>query len=70
MPSPQDMIDKIEAALLAYPTGVVTIRYADGRSIQYDRAQAINELAYWERQKAAQSGAGLSMTRLALKGDA
>lgn len=70
MASPQDMIDAIEAALLAYPVGIVTIRYADGRTMTYDRKQAIDELAYWQRQVAAQNGSGLQMTRLALKGDA
>lgn len=67
--TPQDMIDAIEAALLASPIGIVTIRYADGRSMQFDRKQALDELAYWQRQLAAQSGSGLQMTRLALKGD-
>jgi hypothetical protein len=70
MASPQDMIDAIEAALLAYPAGVVTIRYADGRSIQYDRKQAIDELAYWQRQVAAQAGSGLiEMRRMNYVGD-
>lgn len=67
---PQEMIDKLEAALLANPGGVVTIRYADGRTITFDRKQAIDELAYWNQKLAAQSGSGLRMARCYLKGDA
>jgi hypothetical protein len=64
------MIAAIEAALLAQPAGVVSIRYADGRSMTYDRRQAISELNYWQQQERAQAGSGLQMQRMALKGDA
>ena len=64
------MIDAISAALLAQPAGTVSVRYADGRSITYDRRQAISELNYWQQQARAQAGAGLQMQRMALKGDA
>ena len=68
--TPQDMIAAIEAALLANPAGTVSIRYADGRAVTFDRKQALNELAYWQRQVTMQASGGLQMTRLALKGDA
>lgn len=68
--TPQDMIDAIEAALLANPAGVVSIRYADGRSVNFDRKQALAELGYWQNQKAMQAASGLTMSRLSLKGDA
>lgn len=68
--TPQDMIDAIEAALLANPAGVVNVRYADGRSVQFDRKQALAELGYWQNQKAMQASSGLVMSRMSLKGDA
>lgn len=67
--APADMISKIEAALLAQPAGVITITYADGRSITYDRSKAIKELQYWKRQELAQATSGLQMCRLSLRGD-
>lgn len=68
--TPAQMISAIEAALLANPTGVVSISYPDGRSINYDRNQALSELAYWERKQTQASSGGLSMTQMKLKGDA
>ena len=72
MATPSQMIAAIEAALLTTPIGVVTIRFADGRSVQYDRKQALAELAYWQRLDDATTSAtgGLQMTRCKLAGDA
>jgi hypothetical protein len=64
------MIAAIESALLASPAGTVSIRYADGRSISYDRRQALAELTYWQQQASNQAGSGLQMQRIAFKGDA
>ena len=68
--TPAEMIAAIEAALLASPAGTVSIRYADGRSISYDRRQAISELTYWQQQARNQASSGLQMQRIAFKGDA
>jgi hypothetical protein len=64
------MIALMESALADQPAGVVTIRFADGRALTYDRKQLLSELAYWQQQARAQAGSGLQMCRLGLKGDA
>lgn len=63
------MIAALTTALAEQPAGIVSIRYADGRSMNYDRKQAIAELSYWQQQARAQAGSGLQMQRLSLRGD-
>lgn len=70
MATPAEMVTLLETALAEQPAGVVTIRFADGRSLQYDRTQLLRELGYWQQQVRAQAGSGLVMGRLGLKGDA
>lgn len=63
------MIAALTTALAEQPAGIVSISYADGRSMNYDRKQAIAELSYWQQQARAQAGSGLQMQRLSLRGD-
>ncbi len=49
-----DMVTLLEAAL-AKGAGVVQIT-VDGRTVRYDRAQAIKELEFWQRQAAKAAG--------------
>lgn len=73
MASPQDMLDAIDAALAANPIGVATVRWADGRTVQYEsRTALLQERAYWQRLVDAQAseGGGIQMCRLSLTGDA
>jgi hypothetical protein len=64
------MVTAITDALAANPAGVVSVRFPDGRSIQYDRAQALKELAYWENKVNTQARGGMTMSRCKLIGDA
>lgn len=51
----QQMVDLIAAALAANPIGVVTVN-VDGQTVEYDRAQALKELAFWEQRAARERG--------------
>lgn len=68
--SPATMVAILQAALESQPAGIVSVRFADGRSVQYDRHALINELAYWQRLVDAQAGSGLQMTQMSLRGEA
>jgi len=68
--SPAAMITAIETALEENPIGVVEVRYPDGRTVKFDRNQALSELARWQNKKSMQAGGGLTMARMQLKGDA
>ncbi len=68
--SPATMISAIETALEENPVGIVEVRYPDGRTVKFDRAQALNELARWQNKQTMQSNSGLTMSRMQLKGDA
>jgi hypothetical protein len=52
----QQMVTAISAALAANPLGVVSISM-DGQTVTYSRKQALEELAFWEKRVARQSGA-------------
>lgn len=54
MASAREMVDKLESAL-AENVGVVSVS-VDGTSVRYDRAQAMEELKFWRRRLARESG--------------
>ncbi len=57
-PSPsnnQTMVDLLTAALVANPIGVLSIS-VDGQTVQYTRAAALKELAFWEKRLARENG--------------
>jgi len=68
--SPATMITIIETALEENPVGVVEVRYPDGRTVKFDRDQALSELSRWQNKQTMQSNGGLTMARMQLKGDA
>lgn len=72
MATPATYIAAIEAALATTPVGVVAIRFADGRQVNYSREKALAELAYWNRLQDAETSVngGLQMSRMTMKGDA
>jgi homoserine kinase len=51
----QQMVDKLTTALQTQPAGVVSVT-VDGQIVQFNRQQAIDELAFWEKRAAQQSG--------------
>lgn len=71
MSTATDMVTALETAL-AENVGVVEIRTSDGRTVRYDRDQALKELNFWEQraQMEAQSGTtgGLRMCKATFKG--
>jgi len=67
--SPQTMIDLLQA-FLQTGVGVGSITHPDGRKVTMDRAQAMEELAFWNAQKDLQANSGLTFSRMGLKGDA
>jgi len=68
-PTPAEMVAAITVALAKAP-GVKVIMYSDGRRVEWDRKQAIQELGYWQAQVDAQASSGLTMSRMNLLGDA
>lgn len=58
VPTDADMVIAIKKALAETPIGPVTVRFADGRTVTYDRDQAIEELVFWERRVKANSPTG------------
>ena len=48
--TPSEMVELIEAALAENP--LVASVTVDGQTVQYNRAQAMEELAYWRRRAA------------------
>ena len=70
MATPSEMVTLLTTALAANPAGVVEVKFSDGRSMRYDRQQALAELAMWERKVSAQASGGLTMKRMHLMGDA
>lgn len=55
VPTNADMVIAIKKALAETPIGSVSVRFADGRSVTYDRKQALEELAYWEKRLKAEN---------------
>lgn len=64
----QTMLDQIDAALASNP-GLAEIRYADGRTLKFDRPGLLRERAYWAALNAQQASGGLTFARLNLRGD-
>lgn len=54
-PTAAEMVTLIKQALRDNPIGIVTIMI-DGKSTQWNRAQALEELTYWKRIAAAEAG--------------
>lgn len=56
---------------LATNLGITSVSSPDGRSLSIDRAQALEELRYWQTQLAASSSNyKFGVSRFGLKGDA
>ena len=53
--SASDMVAAIKAALKKSPAAVINV-IVDGQTVQYNRAQAIEELKYWQREAARELG--------------
>lgn len=71
MATPAEMVTLLETSLATQPKGVVSVRFADGRTVQYNRAQLLQELNYWQRQVSYQAASGLiQMQQTSLRGEA
>ena len=65
-----DELALIEAALAETPAGVVSIKYADGRQVTYDRAYLDRRRAELLREVHLPAGEAAGFRRLGLRGDA
>jgi hypothetical protein len=65
----QDFIDALEAFLISN-AGVSSFRHPDGRTVTFDRAQALKELSFWRTKDASATGTMFTRTRIGLVGDA
>lgn len=63
----REMVTKIKDALAKSPAAKVSIS-VDGQSVTYDRGQAIQELQFWERMAARESGSRPRVGRIKLTG--
>lgn len=54
MATPAEMVTKIETAL-ERNVGVVQVTI-DGRTVRWDREQALSELSWWKRRAAIKAG--------------
>jgi hypothetical protein len=62
-----EMVDKITVALRDNPIGVVTVS-VDGQTVTYSRAQALDELRFWQQQAARAAGTRPRVARINLSG--
>lgn len=53
--SARQMVEKLKTALQTQPAGVLSVT-VDGQIVQFNRSQAIQELAFWEKRAARESG--------------
>ena len=60
----QSMVERIQTALESTPAAVVEVRFADGRVMTYDRAQALKELTYWEKKVDVENGKAASRNKV------
>lgn len=63
--SARQMVDLITSALAANPVGVVSIT-VDGQVVTWSRAQALEELKFWQRQAAKEAGTRPRAARIVL----
>jgi len=61
----QDMVDAIKTALKTNPAAVLTV-IIDGQTVTYSRAQAIEELKFWQREAGREAGTKPRVARMRL----
>lgn len=62
-----EMVEKIRAALLAHPVGVVSVT-VDGQTVQYSRKEALDELKHWTREAATTAATRPRVASINLRG--
>jgi homoserine kinase len=65
--SAKQMVQLLLTALQTQPAGIVSVT-VDGQVVTYNRAQAIQELTFWEKRAAVESGTRPRVARIRLGG--